>query len=475
MEASIPFDISAERAVLGACLLDRDAITVIRDILSIEDFYLEKNALVYRALLDLVDRRIAPDLVTVAGQLRDNGHFDDIGGNLYLSELMAETPTAVHADNYANRVLQTSAQRRIIQLGAEIQIRGHEGGDLESIYSELQARLEVTRQASTPKSKWEEAVVSARALYKHKFEVVPFTIKDILPPGTMLLAGKPKTYKSWLALNLAIAVASGGKAMSKYEATPGDVLYIDLEMGAARIHKRLHVVSPNADPPRGLKFATKWPPVGEGFETWLRDYLKSHPYTRLVVIDTMVGIRAPRKRYEDPYEADKRFAQSLTNLCQDYRISMLLIHHSRKADGSDVLDDISGSTGLPGGVDNTAILRLVKGKRGAGELFLRGRDIEIQGDLNLKWDQRLAQWNAVDDDERSGPSLTPERKEVLELLRDRPGLKPKQIAVILDRDEPGTRRLLGNMAADGLLSSAQGGFWYVADDEDNEDEDAVAV
>src|SRR5690606_42112664 len=93
---------------------------------------------------------------------------------------------------------------------------------------------------------------------------------------------------------------------------------------------------------------------------------------------TMVGIRQRHKRYEDHYEADKHFTQSLPNVCDEYRISMLLVHHSRKADGTDITDEASGTTGLTRGVDNVATLRLSRKEKGAGELYLRGRDIELE-------------------------------------------------------------------------------------------------
>lgn len=465
LEPAIPFDLQNERAVLGACLIDRDAITAVRDILSIEDFYLEKHAIIYKALLDLVEQRIPPDLATVAGRLRDADQLDLVGGLAFLGELGVEVPTAVHADHYARRVAQTAGQRRIIQLGGEIAARGYTGGDVSALFDELQTMLNVSREASTPKAHWAEAVVPARMLYNFKFTPEPFIVDQVLPLGTFLITGKPKTRKSWLALNIAMAVASGGKALGQFQAQRGDALYIDLEMGPKRLHKRLHVVSPDLEPPKGFQFATRWPAVGVGFETWLRDYLKSHPYTRLVVVDTLVGVRAARARYEDPYEADKKFTQALTNLCHEHRIAMLLVHHSRKGDGSDVTDDASGSTGLVGGVDNYAALRLSRSEKGAGELLIRGRDIEIDGDLNLTWDPRLAQWNVTT--ERL--SLTPERRDVLGLLGDRPGLRYKEIALILKREEGGTARLLSNMQTDGLIVSTSG-RWFVRGDEGAEEE-----
>jgi hypothetical protein len=460
MDQTLPYDLTNERAVLGACIIDRDAITVVRDILSVEDFYLEKHAQVYTALLSLLDKRIPADLITVKGELEATGVLDQIGGVVFLGELCADMPTVVHVEHYARRVVQTSAQRRIIQLGAEIQIKAYEGGEVQKLFDELSAMMELTRSASTPKANWEETVVPARMLYRYKFEPTPFVIDQILPEGTMLITGKPKTRKSWLALNFAWSVAAGGKALGRYQALKGDALYIDLEMGAARLHKRLHVVSPNVEPPKGFQFATKWPSVGAGFETWIRDYLKSNPFTRLIIIDTLVGVRPPRVRYEDPYEVDKRFTQALTDVCHAHRVAMVLIHHSRKADGSDITDDASGSTGLTGGVDNYGALRLSREEKGAGQLLLTGRDIEIDGDLNLKWDSRFAQWNVTETE----VMLTPERRDVLGLLCDRPGLKAKEIALILKRDEGGTKRLLSNMKDDGQVFNS-GGCWFDANEE----------
>lgn len=452
-----PYDLAAERAVLGACIIDRDAITAVRDVLSVEDFYLERHGVIFDALIDLLTARIPPDFVTLTSKLEEKQHLQTAGGLVYLSELTESVPTAVHVLHYAQRVIQTSAQRRVIQLGAEVQLRARQGGDVRSLFDELRAMVALTEDASIPKAKWEESVVPARLLYGFKFDPTLFIVDEILPEGTMLITGKPKTRKSWLALNFGWAVGAGGKALGRYQALQGDVLYIDLEMGQKRLHKRLHVVSPDQKPPQGFQFATSWPRVGEGFETWVKEYMKSHPFTRLIVVDTLIGIRPRRARSEDPYEADKSFTQALTNLCHDHHIAMVLIHHSRKADGSDITDDATGSTGLTGGVDNYAALRLSRTEKGMGEFLLTGRDIEIDGDLTLKWDSRFAQWNAIDAEPVQ--NLTPERRDVLGLLEDRPGLKIKEVALLLKRDEGGTSRLLSEMKKAGLVFNSSGRWW----------------
>jgi replicative DNA helicase len=96
MDRAVPFDLQAERATLGAILLDRDAIIAVAPWLPPEQFYLEKHAMVYEAMLACYNRREPPDLATVAGELRRQERLDLVGGIAFLAEIVAEVPTAVH-------------------------------------------------------------------------------------------------------------------------------------------------------------------------------------------------------------------------------------------------------------------------------------------------------------------------------------------------------------------------------------------
>jgi hypothetical protein len=452
----LPSDINAERAVLGSVLLDRDAIVAAKALCAVDDFELDKHQLIYSAMLDCLEERIPPDVVTISAKLKDKNQYDQCAGGSYLWELMDCVPTALHVEHYAKVVAETAAKRRIIQLGAEISARAYNGGKIEEIMRDVGAMIEVNHQAAAvSRAGWTKHVQPASTIYQKKFGPTNYIIDQIVPEGTMIITGKPKTRKSWLALNLCLAVAYGGKALGYYQAQRGDALYIDLEMGEKRIHRRLHVASPDAIPPRGLQFATLWPTVDRGFEEWFVDYMDTHPYTKLIVIDTLVAVRPPRNRNEEPYESDKRFTQKLTDLSHRYGIAMVMIHHSRKADGSDVTDDASGSTGLVGGVDNFGSLRLSRHEEGAGTLSVVGRDIEFDGEINLRWDTRLAQWNRTEE----AVSISPERRAILELLEEQGGLKSREVALILRRDEDGTRRILSEMKSAGLVMN-EAGKWY---------------
>jgi len=142
MDRCAPFDIQAERATLGACILDRDAVMAVADWLPSAYFYLEKHALIYDAVLACYARREPPDLATVAAELRRQERLEIVGGVAFLGELLAEVPTAVHIEYYGRTVERTAVLRRLIEAGGKIAALGYdEGGDLETTLDRAEAQL----------------------------------------------------------------------------------------------------------------------------------------------------------------------------------------------------------------------------------------------------------------------------------------------------------------------------------------------
>ena len=115
-----PHNLEAEESVLGSLLLDRDAIIRVAASLKPEDFYRGAHAAVYRAVLDLYNRREPADLLTVAAELERRDELDTVGGIPALSNLFSAVPTAVHVEYYSQIVERTALLRRIIGAGAQI-------------------------------------------------------------------------------------------------------------------------------------------------------------------------------------------------------------------------------------------------------------------------------------------------------------------------------------------------------------------
>lgn len=99
-----PQNLDAETSLLGAILIDSDAIVKIADIITIDDFYDHKNGLIYESIKQLYEKHSPIDVLTVTDQLRSNGNLETIGGAAYLTELTNYVPTAAHVEQYANLV-----------------------------------------------------------------------------------------------------------------------------------------------------------------------------------------------------------------------------------------------------------------------------------------------------------------------------------------------------------------------------------
>lgn len=152
MERSLPADINAERAVLGAILIERDAIIAVAPWLVPDYFYLERHTWIYEAMLACFNHRpsIPPDLSTVADELRRQERLDLVGGIAYLGELSAEVPTAVHVEYYGRIIERTALLRRLIQAGGKIAALGYdEREDIETTLDKAEAELFAISQQRT--------------------------------------------------------------------------------------------------------------------------------------------------------------------------------------------------------------------------------------------------------------------------------------------------------------------------------------
>ena len=225
------------------------------------------------------------------------------------------------------------------------------------------------------------------------YEPLSFVVEDLLPQGLHLLAGAPKIGKSWLALWLCLRVAQG-EPLWNFATKPCEVLYLCLEDSFQRIQNRL--LDLTEDAPSTLHFAVMSQQLHDGLVEQMEQFLREHPATGLVVIDTLQRIRAAGNE-PNPYASDYRDIGVLKALADQHRIAVLLIHHLRKMNDDDPMNMISGTTGLSGATDSNFVLRRSKRRENTATLYCTGRDISYR-ELSLEFDNESHVWNLLSDD-----------------------------------------------------------------------------
>ena len=200
-------------------------------------------------------------------------------------------------------------------------------------------------------------------------------VEDMIPQGLTILAGPAKSCKSWLVLDLAIAVASGEPILSK-ETIGCDVLYFSLEDTNARLQRRLHAMEVD-DPPETLHLATSCPNLGEELMQSLSKSLNTNQNIRLVIIDTLQMIRKGdgNRSSANQYGKDTDDLSLLKQFADERHIAIIIVHHvTKRIDPTDPVNDIRGSTGMSATPDAILILRKDRLQKN-GELLSISRDL----------------------------------------------------------------------------------------------------
>lgn len=209
-------------------------------------------------------------------------------------------------------------------------------------------------------------------LYARPREPVEYLVDGLLAPGLYILGDSPKVGKSWMALQLYLAVCDG-KAFLGRKTTQAEVLYLALEDGPQRLHSRALRLVDIA--PEGLHLCHRAAPIGQGLERQIEAQLAEYPHIRLVVLDTLQKVRCVSGSGLS-YSSDYEDAGALKALADRNGICLLVIHYLRKMADDDPFNRLSGTNGLAGAADGTLILMRNKRQDGTAALYATGRDIE---------------------------------------------------------------------------------------------------
>ncbi len=149
MDKLPPQNLEAESSLLGALLIDKEAIIKVGDILRPSDFYSNKHGLIYEAILDLLEQHEPMDILSVSNRLAEKKQLETIGGKSYIAELTGIVPNALHVKNYANIIRKKSILRQLETAAAEIaEFSFSEEDDVEKTLDKAEQKLFAISQHS---------------------------------------------------------------------------------------------------------------------------------------------------------------------------------------------------------------------------------------------------------------------------------------------------------------------------------------
>jgi len=225
----------AEKALIGALLINPAAYATVAPIVDAADFYLGKARFVYEAIEALKEAGEVPDVVTIADELERRGRLEEIGGVAYLAELEVNVPTALHAGQYARRVVAAAQRRGLLDAASEIaKVAYNEGAEIEEAQAQAEAAVLDTRRDGS-------RTVTAAQVFGDLYEAewadhgLPTGIDALdkmlggLEAGLYLLAARPSMGKTAMALQIAANLLKRGQK----------VVVFTLEMGAQQLALRM--------------------------------------------------------------------------------------------------------------------------------------------------------------------------------------------------------------------------------------------
>ena len=248
-----PQNIEAEQAVLGAMLIDKEAIAKATEVLSADDFYREAHRVIFSAMLELYNKNEAVDMVTVTEILKRDNKLEDIGGIAYITSLANVVLTAASVKYHAEIVAEKSVLRQLVRVSTEIAAMGYEANeDVGTLLDTAESRI---LEISNRKKKNDftaindilmDSVQSIESLLQNKggltglpagFADLDKLTSGLHPSDFIILAARPSMGKTALALNIVQNVAL--RAHKVIGGEPRSVAFFSLEMSKEQLVNRM--------------------------------------------------------------------------------------------------------------------------------------------------------------------------------------------------------------------------------------------
>lgn len=230
--------------------------------------------------------------------------------------------------------------------------------------------------------------VDGKTLMNMEIPPLCYCVEPILPHGLFVLAGPPKAGKTWLVQQISHAVVTGTDLWG-FPSVKGDVLYLALEDTYARLQSRFEHYG-TIEGMEHIHFVLRSKTINGGLIHQICEFLAAHADTQLVVIDTMQHIRS-HVNDKNMYAADYETMNRIREITNRYRVTVILVTHTRKMEDADPVNMITGSTGISGGSDGMWVLLREKRTENNATLTISNRDTP-SFEFSLTFDDTTCLW-----------------------------------------------------------------------------------
>jgi replicative DNA helicase len=273
MQKIPPHSERSEQSILGAILLDKDAIITVSEIIKPEDFYKEAHKIIYESMLKLSNKGEPIDMITLPEELKKQGYLNDVGGMSYITSLSTIVPTTLNVKYYADIVKEKSSLRKLLKLSGDLISLGYSDSvKVEDILEKAEKGIfDISQEKASDDFKSINTVLMdtydmIEKLYTNKSEVIGLTtgfkdldkkINGLQKTDLILLAARPAMGKTAFSLNLVQNAALKGNA---------SVAVFSLEMSKEQLVQRMLATQSHVDLKKiktGALDENDWPRVIE--------------------------------------------------------------------------------------------------------------------------------------------------------------------------------------------------------------------
>lgn len=234
-------------------------------------------------------------------------------------------------------------------------------------------------------------IISAKNLQEKEFTPTYYAVEGVVPEGETVIAAPPKTGKSWLMLDMCLAVAQGTKFLG-FDTRQSDTLYLALEDGDKFEQERLNIVCPNSAPENCYFIFDNILHLNEGFLLQLDGFLQTYPKVKLIVIDTLNFVQYHPGKGESAYACDYRTGKDIKTWAEKHEVAVVVVTHTTKmVHAEDEMANVSGTNGVTGAADAVIVLTKERRTDKNAKMFISGRKVR-QAMHDIKFNDKECRW-----------------------------------------------------------------------------------